>query len=357
MIDLQMTRSTLSALCKTAFVCCLAFFTAGCGSKDEAGKTPKGFDRPVNIEGWVVRATPISEGVEVSGTILPMEETVLMPEVSGRAVRVDLPEGGYVARGTLLVKLFDEDLVAQLKKLETQLRIAEQTEARQKELLQIQGISQQDYDLSQLQVENLKAEMDLVRIAIRRTELRAPFDGQIGLRRISVGAYLTTSTPVATIRAMQRLKMDFSVPEKYASIMKPGFPVRFTVEGDSSVHGATVYASEKSIDASARSLTVRAQINGGSQRLAPGMYASVKLTLAQNPQAILVPTEAVIPQAREKKVVIVKNGRAKFVTVETGIREAARVEVVKGLSPGDTLVVKGVLFMKPDTEVKLFKVS
>ncbi len=158
-----------------------------CGSKKEKTSAANAAQRqsgPLVVEGFVVRPRAVSDNIEVPGSLLPSEETQIRAEVSGRITRLNITEGSTVTKGQLLVKLFDEDLQAQLRKLEVQLQIANKTEERQRELLKISGISQQDYDLAELQVENLKADIQTVKIAITKTEIRAPFQGKIGLRSV-----------------------------------------------------------------------------------------------------------------------------------------------------------------------------
>jgi membrane fusion protein (multidrug efflux system) len=139
----------------------------------------------------VVSPQALSADIRVPGTIMASESTEIHPEVSGRIVDLNLREGGYINKGALIAKLYDGDIQAQLKKLEVQLKIAEQTEQRQGQLLEIQGISKQDYDMSLLQVQTLKADIEINREAIRKTEIRAPFSGKLGLKNVSPGAYVT----------------------------------------------------------------------------------------------------------------------------------------------------------------------
>jgi membrane fusion protein, multidrug efflux system len=311
---------------------------------------------PSFIEGFVVKPTVVDRSISISGTLKPFEETVLMPEVTGRIVAMNLPEGKFVRQGTLLVKLFDDDLQAQLKKAQTQLAIAKQTQQRQSELIKISGISQSDYDQAVLQVSSIGADIDVLRVLIRKTEVRAPFDGVIGLRNISLGAEVIPATALATIRAVQQLKLDFSVPEKYSHDVKPGLKLSFTIEGDDTTYTATVAATEQGIEANTRNLKARAIVTGNTGRLKPGSYARVTLQLGEIKDALMIPTQAVIPKERNKTVIIAKAGHAKFVAVETGIREESNIEVKKGLSPGDTIVTTGLLFLKPGAEVKFSKV-
>ena len=136
------------------------------------------------------------------------------------------------------------------------------------------------------------------------------------------------------------------MPEKYSSKIKPGLNVEFYVSGINTPFYAKVMATEREIDASTRNLKVRALVNGRSDDLIPGAFTNVKLKLSENPQALLIPTQAIIPQERNKSVIVCKNGIAKFVIVKTGIRTASSIEILDGLETGDTIVTTGVMFIR-----------
>jgi membrane fusion protein (multidrug efflux system) len=305
----------------------------------------------------IVKPTVLDESKTLSGTLKPFEETVLMPEVAGRVVGINLAEGGFAKKGTLLVKLFDGDLQAQLKKSQAQLQLEEQTEKRQSELMKVNGISQLDLDQTILQINSTRADIEVLQVQINKTEVRAPFDGNIGLRNISVGAQVTPSTALATIRDVKHLKLDFSVPEKYGSIIKPGFKIKFTVQGDDKEYAATVMATEQGIQSDTRNLNGRAVVDANNTSLIPGQYATVSLRLNQNKAALMVPSESIIPQARTKQVIVARNGKASFVTIITGERNASSVQVVNGLNPGDTVVTTGILFLRPNAVLKFSKIK
>ncbi|TNE61000.1 MAG: efflux RND transporter periplasmic adaptor subunit [Bacteroidetes bacterium] len=309
------------------------------------------------IEGFIVKTSPLTASITASGTLLPLEETELHPETSGRVVSINLPEGKRVNTGDLLVKLFDQDLQTQLRKLETQLKQAEITEKRLGDLLQVKGVSQQEYDLAALEVQTLKSEMELIRINIGKTELRAPYNGVIGLRRISPGAYVTSATAVATIRSAGALKLDFSVPEKYSSLIRIGQSVTFSVEGNSQTYQATIQATEQRITADTRNLEVRAVVKGSPAGLLPGAFAEVQLTLGNKSQAILIPTQCIVPKARDKQVFVSRNGKAEAVTVKTGVRQTDMVEITSGLKVGDTLATTGILFLRPGAPMQFARVE
>lgn len=311
----------------------------------------------VSVEGYIVKPSTLTTSVTASGSLLPLEETELHPEASGRVVSINLPEGKTVRKGEILLKVFDQDLRTQLNKLETQLKQAEITEKRLNDLVQVKGVSQQEYDLAVLQVQTLKSEMDLVRIDLEKTALRAPYDGIIGLRKISPGAYVTPATAVATIRSNGTLKLDFSIPEKYSALIRPGQTVNFTTEGSSRSYIATVQATEQRITTDTRNLLVRAFVKGNSGALLPGTFAEVELALGDKAKALLIPSQAIIPQARDKKVFVNRGGKVQSVTVKTGVRQAGMVEITEGLAAGDTIATTGILFLRPDMPMSFSKVD
>lgn len=330
---------------------------------NRSGDKPDGPGKParvsydvLSVEGYVVKPSVLNASVTAAGTLLPMEETELHPEASGRVVALNLPEGKTVNKGDLLLKIFDQDLQTQLRKLETQLKQAEITEQRLSDLLKVKGISQQEYDLAALEVQLLKNELDLVRINIGKTELRAPYTGTVGLRRISPGAYVTPATPVATIRSTGTLKLDFSIPEKYSHLVRPGQTISFTSEGDKRPHTATVQATEQSISTETRNLQVRAMVQTSSgSHLMPGGFAEVSLNLGKQAQALMIPTQAIVPQARDKIVFVSRNGLATPVPVKTGVRQSGMVEITEGLAVGDTIAVTGMLFLRPQAALSFSK--
>lgn len=312
---------------------------------------------PLQAEGFVVRTRPLSENIEMPGTLLPFESTQIRPEIMGRIVELNIPEGGTVSKGTLLVKLFDGDLQAKLKKLEVQLSIAQKTLERQKALLDISGISQQEYDLSQLEANNLQADIQLVKVDIGKTRIVAPYAGKIGLKNISLGAYVTPTNIITTISQVDKLKLEFTVPEKYSEIMKKGKAVAFMIDGADKKFTATIMAAESAIEANTRSLRIRALVKGKSGELVAGGFAKVSLQLGHHEQSIVIPTQAVIPQARDKRVVLYRAGKPEFKVVSTGIRDSTYVQILDGLNVGDTVITTALLAIRPESRVALTKVN
>ena len=347
-------RTTILQVLSTAALLCLLYSCSG-SAKKSSGKEP---GAAVSfIEGYVVKPSTVDETILISGTLKAFEETVLMPEVSGRVVGLNLPEGQFVKKGTLLVKIFDGELQSQVKKAQTQLEIAMQTLTRQTELLKVDGISQLEYDQTRLQVNSIKADIDLLKVQISKTEILAPYDGMIGLRNISTGAQITPATAIATIRESDKLKLDFAVPGKYSQLIHPGTKVKFSVEGDDQKFDAAVMATEEGIELNTRNLKARAVVDTHGPSLVPGAYANVELRLNEDRHALMIPTQAIILQERNKQVIICRGGKAVFSKITTGVRKASEIMVTAGLAEGDTIVTTGVLFIKPGTDLKFAKVK
>jgi len=309
------------------------------------------------VDAIIVTPSILINEIAVNGSLMAVEEVDLKNEVAGRVVKINLPEGKFVKKGTLLVKLFDDDLQANLNKLQSQLAVQEQIQKRQSELLKVNGISHNDYDQTTLQVNSIKAEIEVQRTLIRKTEVLAPFDGVIGLRNISVGAIVTPSTQLATIRTNNKLKIDFYIPEKYSSEIHSGLKVKFTISNNDKLYDANVIATEEGISTDTRNLKVRAIVNNTSKDLIPGAFATVHLRLGEDKQAIMIPTQAIIPNEDEKTVIVAKHGKASIVTVKTGIRQASNIEITDGLKPGDTVITTGLLFVKEKSKLLYSKIS
>jgi membrane fusion protein (multidrug efflux system) len=322
-----------------------------CNNSQKEKKDKPAASKPQGVDVFVIHDQPLEQTMEVPGSLIANEETEIHPEISGRVTDIYFKEGAAVSKGTVLVKLYDEDLQAQLKKIQVQLSIAKKTEERQRQLLNINGISQQDYDLSLLSVNNLMADIDILKTSISKTAILAPYNGTIGLRNISPGAFVTTATAITTIRDNQRLKLDFSVPEKYSGILKQGQVVYFKTDEDTLRYAAKVVATENNISAATRTLHVRAGVNSNASKFLGGEFAKVQITLNKNQNTILIPTQAIIPQARNKKVVLLKDGMTSMKQETTGYRDADVIEITDGLKIGDTILLSGLMRNTPGSKV------
>jgi len=320
-----------------------------CKSKNKEQSKEK---PPALVEVMIAGYLDFSSNLEVNGTVMSNEQVELHPEVSGRLIYLNVPDGGTVAEGTVLAKINDADLQAQKEQLKTQLDLANKTEKRLNDLLKVNGVNQADYDAALNQVNTLQANIKVVDAQLDKTVIRAPFSGQLGLRQVSPGAYVTPVTIIGTLQQTNRVKIDFTVPETYANLVHKGNRVRVQTSANEENLTATIAAVEPQINSVTRNIKVRAFLDGGS--ILPGAF--VKVLLDQNRKVIVVPTNAIIPDALSSQVVVVHNNKAVFTNVETGSRNENVVELSSGINEGDSIVVSGMLFVRPGGEVKIKKV-
>src|SRR6185312_3754723 len=302
---------------------------SSCASKTEkADPVKKGSPSAANsvlpVDGYIIYPSVLHSSIEVAGTLLPFEETDIHPEVSGKVTYLSIKEGSHVKKGTLLARLFDGDLQAQLQKLKVQLQVAQKTEQRQQELLKIGGISQQDYDLSVLDVSSIKADMQVLQAGIDKTIIKAPFDGKVGFKNVSIGAFITPTTVITTIRQDTKLKLEFSVPERFTPKVQLGNVINFTTEATKKNYQAKIYATESGITEENRSLKVHAVVENTDKNITAGSFAKVAFDMGDNNDAVMIPTQAIIPQARDKQVIVYNGGNADFKVVTTGTRDSAK---------------------------------
>ena len=303
---------------------------------------------PLSVSGVIVSALPLDDQIYATGTLLSNNEVELRNEIPGRIVKLGFQEGTTVRKGDLLVKIDDDDLQAQLKKSEVDKQLAEKNEIRQKDLLDIQGISQQEYDLALNSLNKIKADIDQIRAQISKTEIRAPFNGVVGLRTVSEGSFISANTRIATLQEVDPMKLEFSIPEKYFSTLGMNTEVHFTVESAKGKFKGKVYAYEPKIDLATRSLTLRAICPNPHHDLIPGALAKIDVPLSRIENAILIPTQSVIPELKGYKVYTVKNGKAKPMKVRLGLRNDSTVQITEGLNEGDTVLTTGIMQMRPD---------
>ncbi len=307
----------------------------------------------LNVNGMRIKTGNLSDEIQIPGILLPDEEVDLSFETSGKIVEINFQEGSYVTKGQLLAKVNDRQLQAELRRLTAQLKLANDRVDRQKRLLQRDAVSQEAYEQVRTSLETLKAEIEIVKAQIELTELRAPFDGVIGLRQISVGAYASPTTIVSKLTRVVPLKVEFSVPERYSDEVNPGTSLIFNIDGSLKSFPAKVYAKESAIDANSHSMTVRAIYANTGGTLMPGRYISVVLKKQEITDAIAIPAEAIIPEMGKDKVFLYRSGKAQPVEIKTGLRTDAVVQVLSGLQVGDTLITSGTLQLRTDLPVVL----
>jgi len=304
---------------------------------------------PVSVDAIVVGNSDFTSDIEVNGTVLSEEMVELHPEVGGRLTYLNIPDGAKVSAGTILARINDADLQAQLQQQKVQLELAQKTEQRLNKLLAVNGVDQASYDAALSQVNLYNANINVLRAQIDKTVIKAPFSGKLGLRLVSEGAYVSTATAIGTLQQTDKIKIDFSVPEAYASLVKIGKTVSIQTNSSAEEIKATISAIEPQISTATRNIKVRARLSKGD--ISPGAF--VKVFLNEKLNGIVIPSNAIIPDAISSQVLLVKNGKAVSQNVETGIRNSDVVEITDGLHIGDTIIVSGVLSVRPNGAVKI----
>ncbi len=304
---------------------------------------------PVDV--YIATEIESANTVYASGTVLPNEEVALQSEASGRLVQLNIREGSYVQKGELIAKIDDSDLQAQLRKLNFEEELAKQIEARQKKLLDIDAISKEEYDIAVNNVNTLSADKELLQVNIQKTEVRAPFFGFIGFKNISIGTYLTPGVDIAILVQTNPAKIDFSIPEKYASLLKVGQVVTFEVDGIEETFESRVVAIDPKVDEDLRTLRLRGITANADRRLLPGMFVRLTVPLGKE-DVIMVPTDAIVPILKGKMVYVMHNGKAMEQEITTGIRTDQNVQVRSGLSVGDSVIVSALMSLKAGMDVK-----
>ena len=313
--------------------------------------------RALNVTAEVIKPRSLTDEIVISGELIPDEEVSLSFESSGKIVSIDFTEGSYVNKGQLLAKVNDGPLQAQLKKLESQLQLAQDRVYRQSALLEKDAVSKEAYEEAQTNLASLKADIELMKENIAQTELRAPFDGIIGLRQVSEGTYATPSTIVASLTKISPLKIEFAVPERYAGIVKNGANLSFKVEGHLKPFSAKVYATESYVDPTTHTFAIRALYANNNGQLMPGRFANVDLKTQEFDDAITIPSQAIVPEMGIDKVYLYKSGKAQPVTITKGIRNESRAQILEGLNIGDTIITSGTLQLRTGLSVTLDEVK
>lgn len=327
-------------------------------SKDDAPPPPTAMAQrqmPISIHAVVLKKQTLTDLIVSNvGTTIPDEEVDLSFESSGKITEISFQEGTHVKKGDLLAKINDKPLQAELKKLEAQIPLAKERVFRQGTLLKKDAVSQEAYEQVTTEYDKLMADIELVKARILQTELRAPFDGIIGLRQVSEGAYTTPSTVVANLTKIAPLKIEFPISERYAADVTNGTNITFSMEGTSGMmkkYQAKVYAVESKVELETRTLMVRALYPNTDEAILPGRFLSVEITRQEIKDALAIPSEAIIPEMGKSIVYVYKGGVAQPAEIIAGLRTESHVQVLEGLHPGDTVITTGVMQLRTGMKV------
>lgn len=307
----------------------------------------------LTVDALIASNTTLKNHVNITGSILADESVILNSEVAGKVENIHFQEGQKVRKGDLLIQLNDEEVLAEIEKLQYTRKLNEDNEFRQKQLLEKEAISREEYETSLTTLNTTIAEIKVMQARLAKHRIKAPFSGVIGLRDISEGSYLNPGDRIAELYKIDPVKLEFAIPSKYISLVNEGDSLTFTVDAYPEEFAGTIYAIEPQIDPQTRSLKVRAKADNKDGKLFPGQFTRINLILETIPNAIMVPTVAIIPELNGKKLYLYKNGIVNSQAVETGIRTEEQLQVTAGIVPGDTVITSGILQINQGTSVNV----
>lgn len=351
-------RNTVGTVLLTLLAVSSSLLLSSCSQKsNEQASRGGGSGSMLPVEAQIIHPQLLRNTIFTTGTLLANEEVELRSETSGRITRIFFQEGKRVKKGELLLKINDSELQAQLKGKEVEEKLASDQESRMRKLRETNLVSQEDYDKELNTLHVIQADKEAIEALLAQTEIVAPFSGIVGLRYVSEGGYVTPDVLIATMQDIDPLKVEFSVPEKYALQIKLGTEIAVQVGDSQEKHLGVVYAVESKVDLETRTIRARARIPNPSAALIPGSFGKVEITLNELPDAIMIPSGSVIPRINDEIVYICRSGKAQSIVVTTGIRTDSNIQIVRGLTPGDTLIVTGLLQLTDgkDVQIKAFK--
>ncbi|MFN7119733.1 MAG: efflux RND transporter periplasmic adaptor subunit [Saprospiraceae bacterium] len=312
---------------------------------------------PIPVEAVIIQASRAEEVINVNGSTVPNEEVTVTSEVPGKVTKILFKEGTVVRKGAVLVQLDIAELKAQRDRLLVDQQLKRKIAERLEGLYKREGVSLQELEIAKAEADRVDAELDLISVQLEKRTVKAPFDGLLGLRQVSEGTYVSPGTAIVNLVSVNPINVEFSVPERYGRVVNRGTKVDFLLDGSNDPLSATVVAKEANVDATTRTLKLKAEAPNPNGRILPGAFANVAVKLRNFEGAIMVPTQAILPELDGKKIFVYKGGKATPVNVETGIRREDLIQVTKGLTYGDTIIITGIMQIRPGAEVNVTKVN
>ncbi|QIX62581.1 efflux RND transporter periplasmic adaptor subunit [Hymenobacter sp. BT18] len=323
------------------------------GKGGPGGAGGKGSGQKLPVQVYVVKATSLADEVAATGSILAEESVVIKSEISGKITSLNIREGQPVSKGQLLFSINADEIQSNLRKQEYNIKLFRDQEKRQRVLLDKEYISAQEYEQANNQLLTAQADLQTLRASLAKAYVRAPFSGVLGLTTATVGTYVSPGAEITTLSRVKPVKINFTVPSRFSSLVRTGDPITITDEASNKKYEAKVYALDPQIDPVSRTQTVRARFANTNNELRPGAFVKVNLQLSQTSDALQVPTEAVIPEASGYSVYTVQQGKMVPKKVKIGVRSDRLIQITDGLAVGDSVIRTGILQVKPGDAVKV----
>ena len=337
---------TLGATAALLLSCKGKAAAGGPGGGEGAG----GFALPVEVA--AARQDTVVDAVLATGQVEAIQSAELRPEVDGRITEILMREGSEVGQGDALFRVDDQELRAQVARAEAERDLAEQALTRTRQLLEQNAASAADLERAEATARSNRASLDLLKLRLARTTVRAPFTGVVGQRYVSLGDYVTSSDRLVTIQTVDPQRVSFNVPERYAGVVRRGQKVAFRVAAvtGEELTGTVDFVSPE-VQLPGRTLLVKALVPNGRRLLQAGMFAEARLATATRPRAVVVPEEAVLAVQGVYVVWVVQEGKVTRRPVSLGVRSPGEVEITSGVQPGEQVVVGGLEMLQDGAPV------
>ena len=326
-------------------------------SKQQAPSGQNTQQQEIPVDVFVIKQTDLENEVATVGTIIANEEVDIKSELTRKITGIYFREGTFVPKGKVLFKLDDADILARLKKLDLDEELNTRQQEREKQLFDKGLLTSEEYEIRETNIEKIRADIEILEVELDKTEIRAPFSGIAGFRNVSIGSLVNNTAILTTIQDISKVKVDFSIPEKYVSVFSPGQNITFRVDGSDEDFTGSVISYEPKLNESTRSIIIRASANNKGNKLLPGTFVKVKLELDNINNAVMIPTESVIPKLKGQSVFLYQNGIATSKDVETGIRTEKEIQIISELNEGDTVISTNILRLKPNSKVKIVNIN
>lgn len=334
---------------RNIFIVLIAVTLASCGSK--ADKKPLGASN-LQAKGYLATPQPFNNDLVTTAELIASEQLELMAPMAGQVLEIYFKEGQKIQKGARIIRLDDRIWKAQLLGVRADLSTAEKDYKRKKQLLEVEGSSQGEIDKAFSTVETLKSQLQQLQVNIDLANVVAPFSGELGMRNFSKGAFLKQGDVITTLTELNHLKVDFTLAQEHLKDVKIGKKVLVLVDTDSLE--AEIYAVNPLVNAQSRTIGVRARLQQTPKKtIMPGTFAEVKVSTNFIKDALLIPTQAIVPEINDQTVYLYKNGKAEKRVVKMGNRTADKVHILEGINAGDTVITTGMLQIKDGMEIVL----
>lgn len=350
-ISLILPPMIKSKIVTSVLICFATVLLFSCGDKDSDVKFTTSRPMP-KLSYHLAQKNNLPYQLTVPGQLMPYEQITLFSEISGYVDEILFEEGESVAKNQALLRIDSDRTVADIHQIEVDLTLAKREYDRQKALSEANATSTEQLEQTESRVAQLEAQLQRLQIEIDKSTIKAPFDGVMGLRQISKGAFVTSSQPISTLAQTATLKVEFAVPQRYATELQINDTIEVVEVNTGEKHKAILYAKEPFIDPTTKTLTVRARLKSAPS-LYPGAFVNVVLSLPAPKDGMIVPTEAVMPVLNGHLVWVKRNNKATSETVELGMRTEKDIVINGNINEGDTILITGLLGLSEGMKVEV----